>query len=270
MSRLAPLTEASVSSVMSPLSVFIGSRDLVTRTRALMRQHGVSTLPVVDGGRLEGVITQRDIMRVTSTRSNIPVAGVMSPVQILITPSTELLVAATQAANLGLDQVPVVQSPTDRTVVGVLRIEDLLRKIVSEIPSQPTVAQVMSRNVVSCEEDDDINVVWELMERSRHSGLPVVRYDRSKRLKRVIGMITRSDIIRSGGIRTSEESKKGRKPPKVRSVMRTPPVIVSPDSRLNEAVELMLKKRVKRLPVVDGVNLVGMISRYDVIKVICG
>jgi CBS domain-containing protein len=234
-----------------------------------MRQHGVSTLPVIDGGRLEGVVTQRDIMRVTSTRSNIPVAGVMSPVRVLVMPSTALSTTAIQMADLGLDGIPVVQSPTDRTVVGIVRIQDLMRKIVSELPSQPPVAKVMSKNIVSCGEEDEITAVWELMERSRHSGLPVVRYNRSRHVRRVVGMITRSDIIRSGIVRISEESKKGRKPPKVKSVMRAPAITVSPDTPLDKAVKVMLKKNVKRLPVVDGGDLVGIVSREDVIKALC-
>jgi CBS domain-containing protein len=235
-----------------------------------MRQHGVSALPVIDGGRLEGVITQRDIMRVTSTRSNIPVAGVMLPLQALITPSMDLSVATKQIVNLGLDEVPVVQSPTNRTVVGVMRIEDLLRKVVGELPPHSTVGQLMSKDIVWCSEDDEITAVWEIMERTRHSGLPVVRHDRSKRLKRVVGMITRSDIVRSGMTRTSEESKKGRKPPKVGSIMRAPVITVSPDTSLSKAVELMLRKRVRRLPVVEGGNLVGILGRHDVIKALCG
>jgi CBS domain-containing protein len=234
-----------------------------------MRQHGLSTLPVIDGGRLEGVVTQRDIMRVTSTRSNIPVSGVMSPLRALITPATDLSAAATQMADFGLDGLPVVQSLTDRTVVGLIKIEDLLRKLVNELPSQPPVARAMSRNIVSCDEDDEITVAWEIMERSRHSGLPVVRFDRSKHVKKVVGMITRSDIIRSGVVRISEESKKGRKPPKVKSVMRAPAITVPPDAPLAEAVELMLRKKVKRLPVVDRGDLVGIISREDVIRVLC-
>jgi CBS domain-containing protein len=254
---------------MRPISVFIGSRDLVTRSRALMRQHGLSTLPVIDGGRLEGVVTQRDIMRVTSTRSNIPVSGVMSPLRALITPATDLSATAVQMADFGLDVLPVVQSPTDRTVVGVVRIEDLLRRLVSELSSQPPVSRAMSRNIISCDEDDEITMVWEIMERSRHSGLPVVRYDRSKHIKKVVGMITRSDIIRSGIVRTSEESKKGKKPPKVKSVMRTPVIIIHPDAPLGEAIELMLRKSVRRLPVVDRGNLVGIISREDVIRTLC-
>jgi len=56
----------------------------------------------------------------------------------------------------------------------------------------------------------------------------------------------------------------------VRSLMRTPAITVSPKVPLAEAIELMLKRNVGRLPVVDEGNLVGIVSRSDIIKVACG
>jgi CBS domain-containing protein len=232
-----------------------------------MRENKLRTLPVIDGGRLEGVITQRDIMRVTSTRSNIPVIGLVMPAEILITPSMDISTAAKQMIELGLDEVPIVQSPANRTVVGIVKIEDLLRKIVNERSSQPSVGDIMTKNVVSCCESDGITVARETMEKSRLSGLPVVCHE--KGLRKVVGVITQSDIIRSGAVRTSEESKKGRKVSKVSSIMRTPAIIISPEALVDEAIEIMLRKNVKRLPVLSGENLVGIISRADVIKAIC-
>lgn len=87
-----------------------------------------------------------------------------------------------------------------------------------------------------------------------------------------MGMITRSDIIRSGTIRLSEESDKGRfkSPPKVKSVMRTPAIVVSPQTPISTAIDLMLEKKIGRLAVVAEGNLVGVLSRSDIIKFACG
>ncbi len=265
-----PLAGSSVGSIMRPLSTFIGPRDLVTKARSLMRQHNVRTLPVVNGGRLEGVVTQREIMKVTSTRSNVPVAGVMSPLEIIVSPSMDISVAAVQIIDIGLDEIPIVQSPSDRTVVGIIKIEDLLRKVVSGLKTQPTVGQFMVEKIVTCNADDKITVAREIMENSKYSGLPVVRYDPSKHIQKVVGMLTRSDIIKSGAVRTAEESKKGRTSPKVKAVMRSPVITTTPNAQIRDVIEIMLKKDVKRLPVVDDGNLVGLISRIDIIKRICG
>lgn len=264
------LTRVSISDVMQPCSTFVSSRDLVTRARAIMRSSGFRTLPVIDGGRLEGIITARQIIRITSTRSNIPVAGLMFPPRLIATPASDLAKLAKDMVRLEISNVPVVQSYSDKTVIGFIR-QDSILKIVEGMKSKLTVGDIMTKKVATCERDDEISRVWGIMEQTRYSGLPVTRYDKQKHKLEVIGMVTRSDIIRSGEIRLAEESVKGGRPPtKVRILMRTPAITVSPKVPLAEAIELMLKRNVGRLPVVDEGNLVGIVSRSDIIKVACG
>jgi CBS domain-containing protein len=259
-----------VSDVMRPCTIFVSSRDLVTRARAIMRENGLRTIPVIDGGRLEGIITPKEVMHVTSTRSNIPVAGIMFSTRMLTTPSMAMSELARQMVNLDVNDMPVVQSPTDRTVVGLIKMEDVLGKISSKLPKEMAVKEAMVKDVVTCDEDDEIARIWELMERTRYSGLPVVRHDSARHIKRVVGMITRSDIIGSGATRISEESSKGRASAKVKSLMRTSVITVSPQTPIVEAIELMVKRNVGRLPVTDKDNLVGIICRSDVVSAACG
>lgn len=266
------LIGVSVSDVMRPCPAFVGPNDLVTRVRALMRSAGLRSLPVMDDGRLVGIITSREVMQVTSTRSNITAAGIMFPSRLVATPEMGLAELARQMVGLDVSDVPVVRGPSDKTVVGLVKLEDILRKIVGKVPDKKLVGDLMVKDVVTCGPDDEISKIWVLMEERDYSGLPVVRYDKRKRINEVIGMITRSDIIGSGATRLSEESDKGRfkSPPKVSSLMKTPAMVVSPQTPLPAAIDVMIRKDYGRLPVVEGGGLVGVLSRSDVIKFACG
>jgi len=53
---------------------------------------------------------------------------------------------------------------------------------------------------------------------------------------------------------------------KVAEVMTKTVITVAEDAALAEAVELMIRRRVKRLPVVRGGSVVGVLSRFDLLK----
>ena len=261
--------EASVGDLMRPCSVFVSSHDLITKARSVMRSMGMRSLPVIDGGRLVGILTDKQIMRITSTRSNIPVAGLMLSPQVIALPTQDLARLAREMVELEISNVPVVQSPSDKVVMGVIGLDDILKRVSKSIGPEVKVSAAMSRKVVTCSTEDEISHVWNLMENTRCSGLPVTRYERKKRGPEVIGVITRSDIIRSGTVRLGEESYKGgrlRSAPRVRALMRPPAITIGPDAPLADAIELMLRRNVGRLPVVERGILVGILTRGDAIR----
>ncbi|MGC8816219.1 MAG: CBS domain-containing protein [Candidatus Hadarchaeum sp.] len=266
------LSGVKVEDVMKPCSIFVAPNDLVTKARAVMRSTGLKSLPVIDAGRLSGIVTIKEVLQVTSTRSNIAVSGIMSPYRLVATPEMSLVNLARQMVGHEVSDVPVVKGPNDMTVVGLVRLDDVLAQISGRISPERRVGEVMVTDVVTCEPEDEISKIWDLMEKTNCSGLPVVRYDKRRRSRQVLGMITRSDIIRSGTVRLSEESDKGRfkSPPRVKSVMRTPAIVVSPQTPLPAAIDLMLEKKIGRLAVVSEGDLVGILSRSDIVRFACG
>lgn len=264
-SQGVPPVGLTAKDVMTKSFPYVNSRDLITKARAVMRETGWKVLPVVDGGVLVGIVTQKDILRVSSTRSNIPVGGLMSPMPALITPVSELKRVIRVIMDFGLDEIPVVQDQTNRTIVGMIRAEDLLRRFLETAP-KVKVGEIMTKDPVVCGPEDEVLKIWEIFEKSGFSGMPVVEMRSGK--KRVIGMITRSDIIRSGSARTSEESGKERKT-KVKNIMKSPAITIEQDEEIAAAVRLMVERKVKRLPVVKDGELVGIVSREDILRVIC-
>lgn len=88
-------------------------------------------------------------------------------------------------------------------------------------------------------------------------GCVVVTHD-SKKLD---GIITSKDIVK----RVIAEGKDPKKV-KLQDVMSKVVHSVSPETHVSEAVKIMAKHDVRRLPVVDGGKLIGIITDKNVIK----
>jgi CBS domain-containing protein len=76
---------------------------------------------------------------------------------------------------------------------------------------------------------------------------------------RLVGILTDRDIVVRGVAEGLDPAVA-----RVGDVASRSPVAVSPEQDLDEAMELMAEHRVRRLPVVDGDRLVGVLSQADV------
>lgn len=52
---------ASISDVMTPMPHTVGSEQTITFAQKLMEKHGIRHLPVLHGGELYGVVSDRDL-----------------------------------------------------------------------------------------------------------------------------------------------------------------------------------------------------------------
>jgi CBS domain-containing protein len=136
-------------------------------------------------------------------------------------------------------------------------------------------SDVMTKRVISIEADAPIMEAVRLMLQNRISGLPVVG-----RKGELAGMVTEGDFLRRSEIGTQRHRNRlleflvgpgrlaeeyvhasGRK---VEEVMTREPITVTEDTPLDEAVGLMERHRIKRLPVVRDGKLVGIVTRANI------
>jgi CBS domain-containing protein len=75
------------------------------------------------------------------------------------------------------------------------------------------------------------------------------------------GIFTERDYLR----RIAVEGRTSRDTP-VRDVMTSPVLVVSPETTIEEAMALMTDKRIRHAPVVDGEQLVGIVSIGDLVR----
>jgi len=140
---------------------------------------------------------------------------------------------------------------------------------------------VMTAGVVTIAEDAPINEAIRLMLQRKISGLPVV--DAAGTL---VGMVTEGDFLRRSELGTERHAPRwieflagpgklaenyvhasGRK---VRDVMTDKVYTVDEGTPLSEVVEIMERRRVKRLPVLRGSKLVGIVTRANLLHALAG
>lgn len=139
------------------------------------------------------------------------------------------------------------------------------------------IKDVMTAPVIGVEPGASIADAARLMLGHKISGLPVLTA-----AGELIGMVSEGDFLRRAelgtekhlaGLRRFLESG-GRQADtyththgrKVSEVMTSQPCTVAPDVSLEDAVETMLRHHVKRLPVVEGGKIVGIVSRSDLLR----
>ncbi|MBI5253542.1 MAG: CBS domain-containing protein [Euryarchaeota archaeon] len=249
-----------IDNIMSrPLSV--RESDLATKVRSIFRRSGYRSLPVVDGKeRLIGIITRRDVLKITSTKSNVTAKGIMSSPVIYLTPDEDLLGAARKMLRAKVGRAMVVESRQSMKLAGVVSTHDILKVLFEKHRSpKKLVKEIMNRNVFTCSPSDPITKVWRKMEEVSCTGMPVVK-------KKVLGMVTRGDIIAAGFARIHRENESGKsRTLTVERVMQTPVISIAPDAKIEDAAAIMLKKNIRSLPVIEKGKLLGLVDRNDII-----
>ncbi|MEX0784286.1 MAG: CBS domain-containing protein [Dehalococcoidia bacterium] len=113
------------------------------------------------------------------------------------------------------------------------------------------VKEFMTRDVVTVDGGDDISQVARLMRDHDIGVLPVMD---GRELK---GVVTDRDLV----IRALAE---GRTTATAGELVSGKPICLAPDDDENDAQKLMSQHDVRRLPVMDGGKIVGMVSVGDI------
>ncbi len=129
-----------------------------------------------------------------------------------------------------------------------------------------TVADVMTRNVVTVGPAEPFKACADLMRIHGVSALPVVVAG-----NRVAGIVSEADLMRAVAALPDEPglpARAARTGLTAAALMTSDAVTIGPTATVAAAARLMFERRVKRLPVVDASNcLVGIVSRADVLRI---
>ncbi|MEM3703256.1 MAG: CBS domain-containing protein [Candidatus Bathyarchaeia archaeon] len=117
------------------------------------------------------------------------------------------------------------------------------------------VEDVMVRDVITIDEESSVREAADVMNKFEIGCLIAIKKGKA------VGIITERDLLK----RVVAEARDVNKT-KVKDVMSSPLVVVEPNMDLEEAVKLMFQMKIKKLPVVEGKRLVGLVSLTDIAR----
>jgi CBS domain-containing protein len=122
------------------------------------------------------------------------------------------------------------------------------------------VVEIMNKNVVTCHPSETLTVIINKFELFNIAGMPVVEKGK------LVGIVCQTDVLRglkSGG--SAQELI-------VRDVMVKDVITVSPTEAAENVAKIMVENHINRIPVVESDNMIGIVTRGDIIKAVaeCG
>ncbi len=136
-----------VADIMTANPVTVTPRNAIRTAINLMREGGFRRLPVVDRGKLVGIITDRDLRRAANSPyvvrekwydnfvlDHIEVGTCMTADPVTVTPGTTVAEAARLMRDHKIGGLPVV---ADGQLVGIVTETDLLNFLIELLERQP-------------------------------------------------------------------------------------------------------------------------------------
>ena len=116
---------------------------------------------------------------------------VMTKNPVYCLPNDKVVKAAQLMKNADIGAIPVIETEETKMLVGILSDRDLALKIIAEErdPQSTKVDDVMTRNVVTCQADDDLQKALDLMAENQLRRIPVIDSD-----NKIVGIIAQADV----------------------------------------------------------------------------
>ena len=126
------------------------------------------------------------------------------------------------------------------------------------------VKDIMAPAVETVGRNDDLSTVEALMATKKLRHLPVL--DEGE----IVAVVTQRDLFKAAMSSAMGYGEKAQKAflhsVRVKEIMTYPVVTVTPETSISEAADLMVQKGIGCLPVVTGTQLVGIVTKTDLLR----
>jgi PAS domain S-box-containing protein len=197
--------ETKVREVMSCPVISVSPDVSVLEAGRIAEERHVKRLPVIDSGKLVGIVTQTDLIRVlTSYGMWRDVAEIMTKDVVTVQRNATVAEAASIMSGRGISGIVVMQA---EQIVGVLTERDLLKRVIAagRDPACVKMEEVMSYPAVSIPPHYAVFTASRIMEKMHVRRLVV------EDGKWLCGVVTQTDIFRAVEDRWCQEEEKNLK-----------------------------------------------------------
>jgi CBS domain-containing protein len=126
------------------------------------------------------------------------------------------------------------------------------------------VSEVMATDVVTVGRNDDLRLVDDIMAERHIRHIPVVEDDA------IVGLVSQRDVFSAQMSSTMGYGEKGQRAYLhsilVKEVMAHPVITIAPEAPVSEAIDLIVEKRIGCLPVVRGQQLIGILTKTNLLQ----
>lgn len=116
------------------------------------------------------------------------------------------------------------------------------------------IKDIMTKDCVTLGSDDTVQKAAQLMKQHDVGAIPVCNQNK------VVGIVTDRDITLRAVATDNNDAQQS----KMCDVMTSDPIVGRPDMSVNDAAKIMSEKQVRRLPIVENDNLVGIVALGDI------
>ena len=117
------------------------------------------------------------------------------------------------------------------------------------------VKDVMVTNLITIDASASVKQAAELMDKHDIGCLIIINYGNP------VGIVTERDMMRRILLHKRDSDKT-----EVGNIMSAPLITAQPQTDIRDAVRLMNERRIKKLPVMDAGQLVGLVSLTDIMR----
>ncbi|MBR4504790.1 MAG: CBS domain-containing protein [Candidatus Methanomethylophilaceae archaeon] len=254
----------SVERIMSEDFPVVSPEDRIADVLSVMKKTRYQDVPVVDQGELLGMVSYSSILRKKSLSLDAKVKGLIRNFPA-VTADMEITRIAELIVTNNCRQLPILSG---KKIVGIIERNRLI-EIVRDIRAlkEIKVWEIMSNPVQSVKVNDLMDDALDLMIREDYRSVPVV--DDQNHVTGIVGM---REIIDNNWKKENKSiadlEKSSRSQITVESIATTSATVIEWDCDIAEAVDLMVENKFSSLPVVEGRNLVGIITEFDILELI--